>query len=274
MASAARATGHPCTRTRSTSAALPMGVSFALAWATRASSRSESQPQPCRRLSLCQQPSWELHLALHPRRHRRRGRDDRSGPAGDPPRGPGEQGEVDLPGLVARPRRRHRRDPLAGLAAYVAAHAIEYIVVVERTMLKRYGGGSDRSPFLGRVARSTSSRLAFLALVMGAFFAMDARLDGTGSRHLYDIAFYTMGMLHFWYDGFIWKLRKPAVAATSRCGDGVLGSWHGRLGGPVAADGWRRVRSRRNRQRARRGAGHAPGPRGLLPAQGGRELRD
>src|SRR6266545_2806608 len=63
MASAARATGHPCTRTRSTSAALPMGVSFALAWATRASSRSESQPQPCRRLSLCQQPSWELQLA-------------------------------------------------------------------------------------------------------------------------------------------------------------------------------------------------------------------
>jgi hypothetical protein len=38
--------GHPCTTIRSTSAALPTGVRFALAWATRASSRSESSPQP------------------------------------------------------------------------------------------------------------------------------------------------------------------------------------------------------------------------------------
>ena len=43
-------------------------------------------------------------------------------------------------------------DPLAGFIAYVAAHAIEYFVVVYKTMEGRYGRKRDRSSFLGLVA--------------------------------------------------------------------------------------------------------------------------
>jgi hypothetical protein len=30
--------------------------------------------------------------------------------------------------------------------------------------------------------------------------------------HAYLIVVYSVGILHFWYDSFIWKLRRPAVA--------------------------------------------------------------
>ena len=33
------------------------------------------------------------------------------------------------------------------------------------------------------------------------------------STTTYLTVLYTVGLLHFWYDSFIWKMRKPAVAA-------------------------------------------------------------
>jgi hypothetical protein len=30
----------------------------------------------------------------------------------------------------------------------------------------------------------------------------------------YVIVLYSVGILHFWYDSFIWKLRRPSVAAN------------------------------------------------------------
>jgi hypothetical protein len=105
-------------------------------------------------------------------------------------------------------------DPLAGFIAYVAAHAIEYFVVVYKTTQSRYGKAVDRSTFLGRVAHRTAGRLAFFAAFTAAFFILDARMRGSIPGRGYDIALYSVGILHFWYDSFIWKLRKPAVAAN------------------------------------------------------------
>ncbi len=106
-------------------------------------------------------------------------------------------------------------DPLAGFIAYVAAHAIEYFVVVDKTMVSRYQKGvPERPAFLGRVARSSAGRWAFLAIFLGAFFVLDARTANALPGQSYLIILYSIGILHFWYDSFIWKLRKPAVAAT------------------------------------------------------------
>src|SRR5207342_2158420 len=56
-------------------------------------------------------------------------------------------------------------DPLAGFIAYVSSHAIEYFVVVDKTMLSRYGKTNDRTSLLGRMVHTTWGRATFL----GAF---------------------------------------------------------------------------------------------------------
>jgi hypothetical protein len=105
-------------------------------------------------------------------------------------------------------------DPLAGFIAYVAAHAIEYFIVVYKTMESRYGKAVDRTTFLGKVAHRTAGRLVFLVAFLALFFYFDTKLSVSVPGQAYDITLYSVGILHFWYDSFIWKLRKPAVAAN------------------------------------------------------------
>ncbi len=107
-------------------------------------------------------------------------------------------------------------DPLAGFIAYVAAHAIEYFVVVDKTMESRYQRAPrpDRPALLARLAARPASRWAFLLAFLGFFFLLDARTSEALPGQSYLIILYSIGILHFWYDSFIWKLRKPAVAAS------------------------------------------------------------
>jgi hypothetical protein len=105
-------------------------------------------------------------------------------------------------------------DPLAGFIAYVAAHAIEYFIVVYKTMQSRYGKSPAQVSLLGKVAGRRAGRVAFFGAFLAMFFVFDAKLSSSMPGRAYDIALYSVGMLHFWYDSFIWKLRKPAVAAN------------------------------------------------------------
>ena len=86
-------------------------------------------------------------------------------------------------------------DPVAGFIAYVGAHAVEYFVVVYKTTETRHG----------RQAR----RLGVLVGVVAVAVVAQRQLHS----EVYDVTIYTVGALHFLYDSFIWKLRKPAVAA-------------------------------------------------------------
>ena len=103
-------------------------------------------------------------------------------------------------------------DPIAGIAGYVAAHAIEYFGVVHGSLRRRAVTG-EPSP-LTSVSRSRPRRTALYV----AYFAMIAALivvswnlwDGRG----YAFLVLWFGGLHILYDGFVWKLRKPAVAAS------------------------------------------------------------
>ena len=100
-------------------------------------------------------------------------------------------------------------DPIAGFIAYVGAHAIEYAVVVYKTAESRYGRQRDRTSALGRVAWSSAGRVAVMAVVAFGALAVASGFRGDAAN----VVLFSVGALHFLYDGFIWKLRKPAVAA-------------------------------------------------------------
>jgi hypothetical protein len=103
-------------------------------------------------------------------------------------------------------------DPIAGFVAYVASHAIEYFAVVHQALGNRYldsrSGGS-----LGRTVR-TLRRPGFYVAYLGGILLMMALLSRLGSVTLYSAVFFGFGGLHVFYDGFIWKLRRPAVARS------------------------------------------------------------
>ena len=102
-------------------------------------------------------------------------------------------------------------NPLVGLVGYVGAHAVEYVVTVHRHLGTRYLDADDGGA-LGAAVRSPFGRTGviggYLVLVVVALTA----LRWYGSADTYTTVFLTVGGLHVFYDGLIWKLRRPAVA--------------------------------------------------------------
>ena len=127
-------------------------------------------------------------------------------------------------------------DPLAGLMGYVGAHAVEYFVVVRQSLGRRYGAGAaepipvgapagaadvgdvataPRRPVpLARAVRSPLGRDGFLVVYVALIVGIVMVLERLGSPTAYAVVFFTLGGLHVFYDGFIWKLRRAPVAAS------------------------------------------------------------
>jgi hypothetical protein len=100
-------------------------------------------------------------------------------------------------------------DPIAGLVAYVGAHALEYFVIVHRSLR----GRADDAP----VARATSTTSGRAKVYAAYFLGIGLLLAVTYPRlggHGYGFVVLFFGALHILYDGFVWKLRRPAVAAS------------------------------------------------------------
>ncbi|MEP7112900.1 MAG: hypothetical protein ABI862_06515 [Ilumatobacteraceae bacterium] len=100
-------------------------------------------------------------------------------------------------------------DPIAGVAGYVAAHAIEYFAVVHSSLRKR----GDAAPVATATRTPTRRAVAYVAYfvaISALIYFTKSRLDG----RLYAFAVLFFGALHILYDGFVWKLRRPAVAAS------------------------------------------------------------
>lgn len=100
-------------------------------------------------------------------------------------------------------------DPVAGFVAYVGAHAVEYFTVVHSAL----GRPPSRRGVLERTVARTG-RTGFLAIYVGTIIGMLALLDRLTTPLEYTTTVLTLGGLHIFYDGFIWKLRQPAVART------------------------------------------------------------
>lgn len=109
-------------------------------------------------------------------------------------------------------------NPAAGLVAYIAAHAIEYGIIVARTMRSKYDArpGRDTSGVgaLGVLAANRRRRATLLIGFLGLFGLLDLWSRGVLSPSVYLTAIYSVGLLHFLFDAVIWKTRRPAVVAS------------------------------------------------------------
>ncbi|MGK2947405.1 MAG: hypothetical protein ACSLFP_02435 [Acidimicrobiales bacterium] len=100
-------------------------------------------------------------------------------------------------------------DPVAGFLGYVGSHAIEYFIIVHRSVGPKYASAEvdGRAP-LGYAVRRLGRGgffAAYLAIVFGALSV----LDRYGSPTSYTVVVLTVGGMHVLYDGFIWK--RPAA---------------------------------------------------------------
>ncbi len=104
-------------------------------------------------------------------------------------------------------------DPVVGFIGYVGAHAAEYFVIVHQTLGSRYAAAGDPSP-VGRAARSRLGAAGTIAAVLVFCAVLAFVAKQVGSARAYSVAILTVGALHIFYDGFIWKLRRPDVARS------------------------------------------------------------
>jgi len=98
-------------------------------------------------------------------------------------------------------------DLVVGYAVFGFSHAIEYIAFVNVYARRKYAAQPARSSLLARaVRRQVLSMTLYVAALVPAFL-LARELAGP------ELGWYITGsgFLHFIYDGWIWKMRKPDV---------------------------------------------------------------
>jgi hypothetical protein len=101
-------------------------------------------------------------------------------------------------------------DPIAAVVGFVAAHSIEYFVLVSRSV----GSERQHAGLLGRIARRPHGRSAFFGGYVVAATVAFFLLYRASPPPVLLMGILTIGAVHFFYDAFIWKLRRPEVAAS------------------------------------------------------------
>lgn len=123
-------------------------------------------------------------------------------------------------------------NPLVGFIAYVGSHAAEYFLVVHHHLEGRYRPkpkadaptadapkvdapqGAEpvdvRTGPVAAVVRSRAGRTGFIAAYLGGIGAVLVGLTTAGYPY-YTLFVLIAGGLHLFYDGLIWKLRRPDV---------------------------------------------------------------
>jgi hypothetical protein len=67
---------------------------------------------------------------------------------------------------------------------------------------------------LGQIANGSLGRYGLFLGYIILIISMIYFLENYASYLIYSMIFFTLGALHFFYDGFIWKLRNPEVARS------------------------------------------------------------
>jgi hypothetical protein len=98
--------------------------------------------------------------------------------------------------------------PIVGFIGYVGSHAVEYFIVVKHRLDK--AKPDDPSP-IAKTVRSKLGPVGAIVIFTAVFVAMMSVLKAQSST-VYFAIFLTIGGLHIFYDGFIWKLRTKEVA--------------------------------------------------------------
>ena len=121
-------------------------------------------------------------------------------------------------------------DPIKAYLAFAFSHAVEYMVFVWAFQRRRYHRALDHQPLLGRVLRRPFVALCayagFIVCVGAAFLyvkcygstiAPTAGQPRAFGHSLAEWGYYWgiyQSMVHFYFDGFLWKMRLPAVRAS------------------------------------------------------------
>ena len=103
-------------------------------------------------------------------------------------------------------------DPIAGFAGYVGSHAFEYFVIVHRSLRNRARTGDTSA--LARASATAGRRAVLYVGYFGAVLALVLVTWHVWDGRLYGMAILFFGALHIFYDGFVWKLRRPQLAAS------------------------------------------------------------
>jgi hypothetical protein len=101
-------------------------------------------------------------------------------------------------------------DPISGFIAYIGSHSVEYFLIVHHSLGSRYADGSGGQ--LGAVVRAPGGRRRFLLGYLAVLAVVVVVSRGWASDDVYRFLVLFLGGLHVFYDGMIWKLRRPAVA--------------------------------------------------------------
>ena len=110
-------------------------------------------------------------------------------------------------------------NPVVGLIGYVGSHALEYFVIVHGALGRRYAGPTGQpGGVVGRIVRSplraTGCVVAYALLVGIALVSVQKLVDAD----IGNTVLLTVGGMHVFFDGFIWKLRRPVVAHSVAAG--------------------------------------------------------
>lgn len=101
-------------------------------------------------------------------------------------------------------------DPIAGVIGFVGSHSIEYFVLVNRSVASE----TRHEGTLGKIARLRYGRLSFFVAYGAAAVGLFYLLFRVTTPRVLLVTVLTIGALHFFYDAFIWKLRRPDVATS------------------------------------------------------------
>ncbi|MSP60782.1 MAG: hypothetical protein EXR72_10650 [Myxococcales bacterium] len=105
--------------------------------------------------------------------------------------------------------------PLLGMPLFEVFHDVQYLAIVWAFNRRRADtGGSELRPLLRALfrPRAGAALLYVMAVLAYGAFALP-RVSGSLGDVLSGLLAASQ-LLHFYYDGFIWKVREPAVAAT------------------------------------------------------------
>jgi hypothetical protein len=101
-------------------------------------------------------------------------------------------------------------DPIAAVVGFVASHSVEYFALVNRSVATE-----RRQPGpLGRIISQRHGRLTFFATYGIAVTGVFVALYRVAPDSVLLVSVLTIGAVHFFYDAFIWKLRRPDVSAS------------------------------------------------------------
>lgn len=106
------------------------------------------------------------------------------------------------------------KDPFLSVALFELLHDVQYLAIVwafnRRQVEKGSKGVLPRAFYLPKVASVGAyigACLLYGLLALGVYTQMS---DGL-FKHIMEAFLITSGLLHFYYDGFIWKLRQPEI---------------------------------------------------------------